>query len=101
MAIEVYRPRTINRWLPFSPIEEMESLLEPYWPLRLVWWRAPRDGMAWAPSIDMYEKEDVFMVRAELPGVKMEDVDISMTGDTLTIKGERKAPTDVKEDEYQ
>ena len=40
------------------------------------------------------------IVRAELPGLKKEDVDISMTGDILTIKGERKVPTEVKEEEY-
>jgi len=49
----------------------------------------------------MFEKEDAFIIRAELPGVKLEDVDISMTGDTLTVKGERKPPADVKEEEYE
>ena len=49
----------------------------------------------------MYEKEDSFTVRVEVPGVKMEDIDISMTGDTFTIKGEQKAPAGVKEEEYQ
>lgn len=57
--------------------------------------------MAWAPSIDMYEKEDSFIVRVELPGVNKDDVDISMTGDILTIKGERKPPAEVNEEDYQ
>ena len=58
------------------------------------------EEMAWAPSMDMYEKENSFIVRAELPSVKLEDVDISIMGDTLTIKGERKAPAEIKEEEY-
>lgn len=100
MAIDVWRPRSVFR-RPFRGVEEMERLLESDWPFRLVWWRVPHDGMAWAPSIDMYEKEDAFIIRTELPGVNMEDVDISVTGDTLTIKGERKLPEDVKEEEYE
>jgi len=38
--------------------------------------------------------------RAELPGMKEEDIDVSLVGDTLTIKGERKAETEVKEEDY-
>ncbi|MBA7670210.1 Alpha-crystallin [subsurface metagenome] len=49
----------------------------------------------------MYEKEDSFTVRIEVPGMKMDEIDISVTGDTLTIKGERTAPAEVKEEEYQ
>lgn len=100
MAMDTGRPRSaLGRQL--AAIGEMERLLEPDWPVRLIWWRTPRYGMAWAPSIDLYEKEDAFIIRAELPGVKLEDVDVSMTGDTLTIKGERKPPEDVKEEEYE
>ena len=40
------------------------------------------------------------MVRAELPGLKEEDIDVSVEGDTLTIKGERKAESEVKEEDY-
>ncbi len=105
MVMERWRPRRgINPWRPFRELEEMERLLESpvaRWPLRMIWRRIPGDDMAWAPSIDMYEKEDSFIVRAELPGVNKDDVDISMTGDTLTIKGERKPPAEVKEEDYQ
>jgi HSP20 family protein len=92
-------PTLLRPWRPFRELEEMERLLES--PFRWWWRRLPADQMAWAPSVDMYEKEDNFMVRVELPGVKKEDIDISVTGDTLTIKGERKPPVDVKEEECQ
>jgi len=39
----------------------------------------------------VFEKEDKFVVKAKLPGMTEEDIDISVAGDTLTIKGERKA----------
>ena len=63
------------------------------------WRRLPQE-VGWAPPIEMFEKEDQFVVRAELPGMKKEEIDISMVGDTLTIKGERKAETEVKEEDY-
>jgi HSP20 family protein len=50
---------------------------------------------AW-PAIDVAEKEDAVLVRAEVPGMKPEEIDISVYGNTLTISGEKKAS---KEDE--
>lgn len=54
----------------------------------------------WAPPIEMFEKEDEFIVEVELPGMKREEIDISVVGDTLTIEGERKAETEVKEEDH-
>jgi HSP20 family protein len=42
------------------------------------------------PAIDVAEKEDAMMVRAEVPGMKPEEIDISVYGNTLTISGEKK-----------
>jgi HSP20 family protein len=50
---------------------------------------------AW-PAIDVAEKEDAILVRAEVPGMKPEEIDISVYGNTLMISGERK---EAKEDE--
>jgi len=52
------------------------------------------------PALEMYEKPDYLVVGVELPGVREEDVGISLTGQLLTIKGERKASADVKDEEY-
>jgi len=45
---------------------------------------------AWAPAIDLYEDKDSLVVRAELPGMKKEDIDISLRENTLSISGERR-----------
>jgi HSP20 family protein len=45
----------------------------------------------WAPAIDVVTKDSDLVVRAELPGVKQEDVDITLQDNVLTISGERKA----------
>ena len=64
------------------------------------WRRLPLMEMGWVPSIEVFEKEDKFVVKAEIPGMKGEDIDISVIGDTLTIKGERKSESEVKEEDY-
>lgn len=53
-----------------------------------------------APVIEMYDRVNDVVVRADLPGVNKEDVDISVVNDTLTIKGEYKKPEDIKEESY-
>jgi HSP20 family protein len=53
----------------------------------------------WTPAVDIYEDKDKFTVRAELPGMKKEDISVSLDGDTLTISGERKQEEEKKEGE--
>jgi len=104
MAMEGWRPgRGLVPWRPFREMEEMERRFEdifgrPFIPA--MWRRIPVVEMGWAPAIEVFEKEDKFTVKAELPGMKEEDIDVLVVGDTLTIKGERKAETEVKEEDY-
>jgi len=44
----------------------------------------------WAPAVDVVENETEIVLHAELPGMKKDEIDIQLTGDTLTIRGERK-----------
>ncbi|MBI2869669.1 MAG: Hsp20/alpha crystallin family protein [Chloroflexi bacterium] len=93
----------MERWMPraLDVFDEAERMMEGVSESpRVVWWRrTPSEGISWSPAVCMYEKEDGFTVRAEVPGLTMNEIDISLTGDTLTIKGERKAPEGVKEEE--
>ena len=52
------------------------------------------------PSLDVYEEKDNVVIKAELPGMKKEDVEVNLAGETLTIKGEKKEDKEVKEDDY-
>ena len=54
---------------------------------------------AW-PAIDVAEKDDAIVVRAEVPGCKPEDIDISVYGNTLTISGEKKECKEENEKGY-
>src|ERR1700685_4451730 len=44
----------------------------------------------WAPALDVQESKDNYIFRAELPGLKREEIDVSLQDDTLVISGERK-----------
>src|SRR3954467_11902099 len=52
------------------------------------------------PLLDIADTEKELVVKAELPGVSEKDVEVTLSGDTLTIKGEKKAETDQKGDNY-
>jgi HSP20 family protein len=54
----------------------------------------------WAPAVDMYESKDELVIAAELPGLIHKDIHLSITGDMLTIRGERQRPHEVMQDSY-
>ena len=61
-------------------------------------WMAPLGAESLA--VDMYETDEKVVVRTAVPGVKPEDIDVSITGDVLTIKGETKAEEKVEKANY-
>jgi len=66
--------------------------------------RGPR-VLAWEPAelgfaLDVYETDDALVVKAALPGVRPDEVDISVTGDVLTVKGETKGEEETKDGSY-
>lgn len=54
----------------------------------------------WYPTLDLYMKDNKLVVHADIPGVDPKDVDISVTGNMLTIRGERKADFEEKKEGY-
>lgn len=54
----------------------------------------------WAPAVDVLEDENKVLVRAELPGMNEKDIEVSILGDTLTIKGEKKKEEEKKDKHY-
>ena len=57
-------------------------------------------GETWLPSVDISETKDNFVVKAELPGLEAKDVNVSISGDVLTIKGEKKTEEEEKDEHY-
>jgi HSP20 family protein len=54
---------------------------------------------SWAPLVDIFEKGDDLIIRAEIPGVEKEDIDVQVEGNTLMLRGERKREAEFKEDD--
>lgn len=55
---------------------------------------------AWLPSVDVSEGEDAITVRVELPGVDPKDIDVSLSGDALTVSGEKKEESEERREGY-
>lgn len=101
MALERWRPfarfGTLERMDPFRDVldfqSEMNRLFDSFFG------RAGRPASllerVWAPVVDVYETADELVVTTELPGTKEKDVHVSIVGDVLTIKGERKQDRDI------
>ncbi len=90
------------RWDPFREMvslrDAMDRLLEEAFtrPLSL----SMSETLGWMPQMDMYQTDDEVVVKATVPGVKPEDLHITITGDVLTIRGEIKAEEEVKDAAY-
>jgi HSP20 family protein len=100
MAIERWRPKWGLARAPFSEMErEMDEMFDRFfreWP----WPRLARAPRAWAPSMDMVNRPDEVVLRADLPGLEQKDVQVTVEDGLLTIKGERKEEKEVKEQDY-
>jgi HSP20 family protein len=60
----------------------------------------PGKGGAWAPFLDVSETKDAMVVKAEMPGVDPKDIEIALTGDLLTLKGEKTKEAEEKDEHY-
>ena len=54
----------------------------------------------WSPTVDVYEDQENIIIRADLPGVQQEDIDIELNGEVLTLRGERKFEDEQRRDNY-
>ena len=94
-------PEEIERWEPFREMMTLRSRID-----HLIESAFARPRGEWLatifdyPALDMYESDGKIKLDVPLPGVKPEEVELSISGNTLTIKGERKAKEEVKEEAY-
>ena len=90
-------------WDPFENLadirEEMNRLFDRSF-LRRGDGGAGLQGTEFAPAIDVAEEKDGFVVRADLPGLKKEDVSVTIQDNCLTIRGEKKHEEETKEANY-
>lgn len=92
----------IERWQPFSELTSLRQAMDRLFEGSFV---RPSHalatlGEAATPALDIYQTPNEVVVKAALPEIKPEDVNIDITGDTLTIKGETKAKQEIKKENY-
>ncbi len=91
---------SLIRWRrPLAPSlwDEMERMAEQLVPQR--WWPESLT-QAMTPAVDVYETDDEVVVRAELPGVNKEDIEVNVTDDQIIVSGESKAAEEIEEEGY-
>ena len=84
---------------------DMDRMLEdffgrrtrPWWPER--WFRTDEMELR-PPTVDVFEEKDDIVVKAELPGIEKDNIEVNLTDRTLTIKGEKRKEEDIKEENY-
>ena len=92
---------SIVRWEPFRDMISVRDAMDRMLEERFV--RPPIPFGPWAEgsmAVDMYETDDSVVIKSGIPGVGAEDIDVSVTGDTLTIRAETKEEEEVQRENY-
>lgn len=94
--------RQVAVWDPWRQLERLQDEFDRLWGGPLFSWRRPAFTRAaeWRPRCDVYEDGGDLVVKAELPGVKKEDIQVELDEGVLTIRGSRKEEKEIKEDQY-
>src|SRR5262245_12573496 len=92
---------SIVRWEPFGSFDDMFSRMPSLFG-RLPRWPDTNGGgkYQWSPSVDISETDREYLIRAELPAVKKEDVHITVDENMITISGERKQKQEEKKEKF-
>jgi HSP20 family protein len=87
-----------------SPFAEMEKFFEDFWrrPSSLLGWPEMRvaEGFEISPSVDIYEEGNELVLKADLPGITKDEVEINITDNVLTLTGEKKKEEKVERENY-
>ena len=90
----------IMEWKPFKEVTKLRSEMDRLWDDYFGSGRRAFKSESWVPSVDVSETEDKIMVKAEIPGMDSKDIDISLSGDILIIKGEKKSEREETKENY-
>lgn len=99
MMIAKWQPRftSLSTWNPFEELAGFRRLFdEPF----VGGLRESVQVGEWKPLMDVVETKDGIALKVEVPGIKQEDINISLEDNTLTVKGERKHESAVNEEGY-
>ena len=91
---------TLSRFEPFRGVSSLQDQINRLFSEAFDRSSGEANLTTWAPAVDIYETEHELVVKADLPDVKPEDLDIRVENNLLTIRGERKFEKKVNEDNY-
>jgi HSP20 family protein len=100
-AVTPWRPAmNLTRWE-----RDMDRMMENFFGRRMRSWLPDRlfrgEELDFrAPAVDLFEEKDDIVVKAELPGIDKDNIEVNLTDHTLTIKGEKKKEEEIKEENY-
>ena len=93
----------IVRWQPWQEIDvlrrQFDDLFDELVPVSRATFKT--NGHPWAPAIELKSNDDAIVLRAELPGINAEDLDVQVTREAVSISGEYKSETKTEDKEHQ
>ena len=94
---------TIVKWDPFRNVAALQDRINRIFDESFSRTADLEDDIsmsAWKPSVDIYETDEAIILKAELPGIKKEDVSVEIKDNVLTLRGERVEDKEIKEGSY-
>ena len=97
--------KAVAPWRPFMGLthweRDMDRMMEDFFGRRMrPWWSRAEEMEVKPPIVDVFEEKDDIVVKAELPGIEKDNIEVNLADHTLTIKGEKKKEEEVKEENY-
>ncbi len=92
----------VVRWTPFRELNQLQQEMNRLFDGTVLDWRngEPADVSVWAPLVDILESEDAIVLKAELPEVDPQSVDIRLENNVLTLKGDRQFEGDSQKERF-
>jgi HSP20 family protein len=93
----------MSRWDPFKELEDMERRLSTWFSRPLRHRNGEKEALTvaeWSPLVDIEESEKEYLIKAEIPEMKKEDIKVAVEDDVLSISGERKSEKEEKGKKY-
>jgi len=92
MKIAKYIPRNMEQSFPVNNLDEVLN--------DLMGWNKGGIMRSWAPDVDIAENHDSYEIHAELPGMREEDINITLNNNVLTVSGEKKREVKEEKDNF-
>jgi HSP20 family protein len=94
--------KELAKWSPFHEVSLLRDEIDRLWE---EFFKPGRQGLGrmteeWIPAVDILDTADKVTVKVEIPGMEAKDIEISLSGDILTIRGEKKAEKEEKEKNF-